>query len=365
MSSNDLSLNNIAYQDPLRSKPIRENHRSIQTEYNALRAEVNEGIASTASEITSARQNFTTLSDNIEERKIYGCGIFTGGLITPQGTADNTLHVSAGHGIVADGRGVNFTAADSSAISVVLKPRWVVAVANADNSVSMEYGNTGDDPELPDLLSSQLPLALIYQNTASPFVATAGVIWDARSQGCMLNQHYYFKIQDAIDAMSGTIGGDLRIGAGKYIEDVDIISKNQFKVTANQGAKILRPDDSSNSLRIATCSDFSWNGGQLQGNDKTGDYSLMQIVNSDTFVMSNIIFDDNKSASATDKHFLIGTCTDFRMDGLMLINSAGTATDNEYQINNSNNYILTSPTRTIRDGFDTYDEMKILIEEYQ
>jgi microcystin-dependent protein len=174
--SNDLNLNSIIYQSALRSKPIRENFTDIQNNFNLLRAEVYASIASTASEVVSARGGFSALIDNINVRSIYGYGVNTGGVITQSGTPNNTVLFSAGNGICPDGSGVSWLGGTSATIGVVTKPRYGVAVINNDSSFAIEWGATATSPSVPLTSSSQLPLASIYQNTTSPVIITDSLI---------------------------------------------------------------------------------------------------------------------------------------------------------------------------------------------
>ncbi len=59
MSSSDLNLNSVGFQNQLRSKPVRENFTDIENNFNALRAEVYASIASTASFSASIRACFS------------------------------------------------------------------------------------------------------------------------------------------------------------------------------------------------------------------------------------------------------------------------------------------------------------------
>ena len=70
--SADLSLAKPQFQDPLRSKIIREGLTSIENNFNSLRDEFATSVASTASEVTNARDNYTTVQSNIQARKIQG-----------------------------------------------------------------------------------------------------------------------------------------------------------------------------------------------------------------------------------------------------------------------------------------------------
>jgi hypothetical protein len=237
MASSDINLNNIGFQSQLRDKPVQQNFSDIQNNFNALRAEVYASIASTASEVTSARDNFGNLTDNIHIRRVYNDGVATGGIITAQGTPDNTVRVSAGEAVV-NGVGCDWSSATSGTVAAVtVASRKIVAAVNSDKTISLELGATGTS-NLPTISSTQRPLAIISQDTASPAVFESGDILDARNQGCFMprRREWKFKIQDAINALGGTLGGDIIIGAGNYYEDLSY--KSNQKLIFESGANL-------------------------------------------------------------------------------------------------------------------------------
>jgi hypothetical protein len=327
--SQDLNLNSIAFQNQLRSKPLRENFTDIQTQFNLLRSEVNATIASTASEVTSARDGFTTLSENINARSIFNNGIATGGEVTAQGTPDNTVHINTGSGICPNGIGVEWVGADSNTIGVALKPRYNVAVINSDDTLSIELGGTADDPVLPTISTTQRPLASWLQGTSGTVTVSNSDIKDARQQGCMYKNKWYWKIQDAVDSVTSTIGGEIYIGAGNYYEDVDLSGLSNIALIFDNHANLYRPSDSNYAIQcINTVGSTQTNvkilGGNLYGNSKQGNKELMKIEYTDNFFLDNILFDGNTSSTATDKNLSINQCNNCIIGKIMPLNSTGT-----------------------------------------
>lgn len=264
--SSDLNLNRINFQNALRSKPVRENFIDIENEFNLLRAEVYASIASTSSEVTTARGGYGSLVENINARYSAGYGVNTGGIVTPQGTPNNTVHYSTGYGVCPDGSGVKWNGGNSSAISVVTKPRYGVSVINSDSSFSIEWGATATNPVYPDLINSQLPLATIYQNTANPPIFNSEKIYDARNQYVLVNnEKYFWKIQDAIN-FYGNTGSDIFVSKGTYREDITY--KNNTKINFSCGSILY---NTIGAIVSATTTDLSskTNAQIIKGNSES------------------------------------------------------------------------------------------------
>jgi hypothetical protein len=328
MASQDLNLNSILFQNQLRSKPIRENFTDIQNNFNALRAEVNAGIASTASEVTSARDGYDTLSKNINARQVWGGGVATGGVVLAQGTPNNTVYVNTGAGICPNGVGVEWDGASSNTVAAVTKPRYIVAVVNSDNTLSLELGATADDPFLPPLTNTQRALGIIYQGTASPAVFNNSDIKDARRQGCLYNDKYYFKINDAVNDVLSTLGGKIEIGAGHYYEDVDLKGKSNLELRFNTDANLYRIADSNYAIQcLNTASSVQTNlkikGGNFDGNGKQGNKELIKIDYTDELTILGSKFDNNNNSTATYINLTLDNCNDFLVDNISLFDGVG------------------------------------------
>jgi hypothetical protein len=171
MASKDLDLNVISFQSALRSKPIREDFTDIQNNFNLLRGEVNAGIASTASEVTSARDNYDNLTDNINARTVWGNRI--NGTASYQVTNDSglTVAVNSGAGIV-NGIGVLHGASATASVSspAASNNRWDVVVVNSDNTRSIVTGTeTTGTATKPGVAQTQMVLARwhIYDTTGT------------------------------------------------------------------------------------------------------------------------------------------------------------------------------------------------------
>ena len=315
MASSDLNLPSVGFQSSIRSKIIRQNFSNIQNEFNALRAEVSATIASTASEITSARDGFGTLQDNIHTRYIFENFHATGGVVTAQGTPDNTVNVSAGEAIV-NGVGCDWAASLSNTISTASTPRFDVVTINSDNTLSVELGNTGGTAILPDLSTTQRPLYLISQDTASPLTIETGDLTDIRQQGAYVNGQYFFKIQDAIDHISE---GTIHVKSGRYYEELDLSGKSNIEIKADNGAEVYRINasnyalTSNNSVSNETTG-IKISGLSFKGNGKAGNIPSVLFNYTDNFIMENCTFDGNTASTASEPDFHIRNCDNFRLD---------------------------------------------------
>lgn len=337
--SSDLNLDSIDFQSNLRSKPIRQNFTDVQNNFNALRSEFAAGVASTAAEVTNARDNLAALDDNIHLRSQNGSFINTGGIVTAQGTPDNTIRISTGSGMI-DGIGASFSSATSATIGAPTTGRLDVVVINSDNTKSIELGNDSADKILPVLGSTQRPLAILTQDTAAPLTIANSDIQEIRRQGAIANGKYFFKIQDAINYISE---GEILIGPGSYYEEIDLIGKSNIKLIGHGGSKIYRPSATEYAIKSVNTVGNETSGIILKdlmlfGNGKAGAIELLNIDYTDKFIMDGVVFDGNASSTATYKDFLINNSDDFRLLNNMIDDYGATT-------------VITNATKYFEDGY--------------
>jgi len=213
--SQDLNLNRITYQSNLRSKPIRENFIDIENNFNALRSEVYASISSTASEVTSARDNFSNLSDNIHIRKVRENDFESYSYCTATSPASMKVRVLAGSGII-NGIGVSWNSATSATLSNPSsgQHRLDLVVVNTDNSVSIVAGTptaTSNDPAWPSIATTQEQLAAIYLTAG-----TSGLIKDAN----------IFNVLPSNDYSDYFIATATTLNQGRYVFNNLVINNN-------------------------------------------------------------------------------------------------------------------------------------------
>jgi hypothetical protein len=171
LASQDLDLEKPQFQSQLRSKPVRNALTDIENNFNSLRAEVYASIASTASEVTSARDNFSALDDNIHERKVFTNVINGTASYMVSNVSGLQVQIAAGSGIV-DGVGVyhNTTATASVTSPAASNNRIDYVIINTDNTQTIVTGTetTGTAVD-PSIASTQMEVAKwkIYDTTGT------------------------------------------------------------------------------------------------------------------------------------------------------------------------------------------------------
>ena len=340
-----------AFQGQLRSKVVRTAIQEIKDGHNELVNEFNVAVASTASEVTNARDNFTTLQENVRIRR-FGDGIGTGGEVSGAGTAVVTY--TAGEGVIANGAGVEFSAGTSGSIATATN-RWDIISVNSDNSVSISAGTDTATDVLPSISNTKRPLAIIHvTDTSGPTIAQSD-IFDARQQGAYFDNKWYFDPQDAIDAVPDATGGHVRVGAGNYYQEIDLSGKNNLTFESDGGANYNRPNDTGYALKSINATGSETTGlkilgGKFKGNSKAGNNELINMAFTDNLVIDGAYLDYNTSATGTYQSALLNSCDGFTANNIVMAQSA-TATG----ITNSNNYIYSSNKVMIaNNGIDDY-----------
>jgi len=159
MASSDLNLNSITFQSQLRDKPVRENFTDIQSEFNSLRSEFQVAVASTATEVTNARDNFGALQDNLHIRRVYGERVANPTDYQVSVVSGLTVQIGTGSGLV-NGVGVSHaTTATASVSAPVSGSRYDIVSVNTDNTRSIIQGTaTTGTPQAPTLADTQMPI---------------------------------------------------------------------------------------------------------------------------------------------------------------------------------------------------------------
>lgn len=166
----DANLNQINFQDPLRSKPVRENFTDVQNDLNDLQSQINTlATPPTGTEVTNARDYHTVLRDRLRSAsKGQGNILISGGLVEEQSTPDMTVSITAGEALV-DGVACKWSAQDSGTITApVSDTRLDYVVVNSDNSISIVSGTLSATPVFPTVASTQLIVsALVVKSTTT------------------------------------------------------------------------------------------------------------------------------------------------------------------------------------------------------
>lgn len=169
MMSSELNLNTISYQDAIRSKQLRENFTDIQNEHNLLRNEFYASVASTASEVTNARNGFSALVTNIEARKKFGNVIVLNTDYKVTAYSGLKTKIAKGSGIV-DGKGVYSATYATAGVTKPAsgKKRYDCWVVGSDSARSIISGTaTTGTPVYPSIASTEMVVSdwIIYATT--------------------------------------------------------------------------------------------------------------------------------------------------------------------------------------------------------
>ena len=312
MASNDLDLNRIPFRSNLRSAREDDNFQEIQTNFNALRSEFSATGLSTAGEIVNARDNMSSLQDNIHLRNMYQGYHDTGGVVTASG--NNILSIASGNYIV-NGVGTDWTAASTGTIGAAVTGRKDVIQISSAGVLSLAAGTDGATAPLPSMANTLRPIYLVSIDTASPQVLTSNRITDIRRQGAYANGKWFFKIQDAIDFVDA---GEIKVMQGEYYEEVDLTGKSNIILKGDKGVNLYRAGGSSYAMKSinvggSETENIIIDGFNFKGNSKGGDFQSLRLTNADKFTLQNCDFDGNSSSSAVMKDFLLSNCDSFTL----------------------------------------------------
>jgi hypothetical protein len=207
----------VAFQDNVDSYPIRTNFANLKNAINGVVDDIAAAsIGTTNAETTAARPYHTALLTRLDSiRKGQFPYVKSGGVVSASTPAAMTVDVSAGEASV-DGVDVKWSTATSGTITApVSNTRYDVVVVNSDSTLSVVTGVASANPILPDIATSQKPLAIITLASTTATI-TASELYDCRQQGCVYMDDgaykWSWKIQTAIDDVTA---GDIYIGRGK------------------------------------------------------------------------------------------------------------------------------------------------------
>jgi hypothetical protein len=183
-----LNLNQINYQDNLRSKPVRENYTDIETTVNNLITEFDAAVGSisTGAEVINARDGFPLLQDRIQHNSNQiGDAVLSGLNIQAQGTPDNTVLLNTGSALI-NGVGIDITSTVSSGTIAAVasgKHRYDMVTINTSEQTTITKGievSTGSGAPFKEPNASQLLLAHLYIDESATVVINSDDILDSR-----------------------------------------------------------------------------------------------------------------------------------------------------------------------------------------
>jgi hypothetical protein len=336
------------FKSKLRSLVPRTALTELENAGNNRQDQIDEMLTPPAgNEVTNARDYASVLRDRLRYAgKAQGNVVITGLEVSASSPAAMTVDYSSGYAVV-DGVLCSVTGGTSGTLTAPTNKRWAVVVLNSDNSISIELGNDSNDRVLPSIASSQRPLALIdLQSTTTEI--TDSEITDISEQGCYVDGHWYFSIQDAIgyvnDRDNYIDAGRITINKGLYFESVDLSGLNKIWLDFQPGAILYRVDDSSYCIKsINTVSNettgIKITGADLRGNGKAGVIELLKFDYTDEFKIIGCRFDGNDSSTAIYKNWVIDHGDNFVLDQNWNLDNSGNQDYSTTNIDNSTNYI--------------------------
>ena len=174
----------INTKDDVDSYPHRTNYANIQAAVNDNYTRITNTLSPGPSEVTDARDNMSSLQENIRLRKNTGDRINGANdlqVVENSGGATNNVQIGTGSGIV-NGVGVeNTSTATSSTISpsAAGNHKRVVFVIASDNTLSTLEGAevlTSATPPYPAISDSQMALAYTIVDSAAVVISDADII---------------------------------------------------------------------------------------------------------------------------------------------------------------------------------------------
>ena len=312
------------FQDLIRSKTVRTALQELQETQNTIIDEINVAIASTASEVTNARDGLSTLQENINIRRVSNTGVSTGGIVTAQTTPDETVLLSAGSCINPNGYGIEWSAQTSASIGTATN-RWDVATINQSGILSIISGSDTAADVLPSLANTFQPIAILHiTDTTGPTIANTD-IYDARYQGARTNNKWFWSIQDAVNDLSSTLGGVVDINPGHYFEEVDLTGKNNIELNYKKGAFHYKGSDNISCIRSSNSSGTETNnikitGGYFKGQGK-GVEPIIKLNYTDSFILDSVTSDGDLIGA---NNMEITNCDNFILSQNLWFNSSGT-----------------------------------------
>ncbi len=222
----DSEVFSIDFQDDVDSFPHRSNYANIKNRHNALvDTAAAASIGTTNAETTAARPYHIALNNRLDQIADQLDNVITnGGAVTESTVPDLNVDVAAVNGTVG---GIQNNITSTSVVGPFVAPtnkRYVVICLNSDNTLNGELSSDVADPILPNVGSTQRPLAYFLLDSTTTAITNA-MITDCREQGLTINNKWFWQISDAITTLNQgsktSEGYRLKIHKGTYIEEVD------------------------------------------------------------------------------------------------------------------------------------------------
>jgi len=290
-----------------------------RTNYATLKNKINEiiddfsavSIGTTNAETTAARPYHTSLKNRLDSiwsgQANY---VKDGGAVTVNGGDPQKFDITAGEAKIT-GIDVKWSASTTATIAYTsTNTRFDIIVANSDSTLEVLTGTESADPVYPSVATTQKPLARLTVGTASI------TITDCRDWGAYYRfegaAKYNWKIQGAVDDISGTSEITEIIAIGEFYEEVDLSGEDNIYLNL-QYSKLYRINSTSYCIvSDNTVSNETTNTrilyGDFYGNSKAGTPELIFMDYADNLIIHGCRFDGNSSSTATYPNMNITNC---------------------------------------------------------
>ena len=232
--------------------------------------------------------------------------------------------------------------------------RYDIVVLNSDSTISIVTGSESGDPIYPAIASTQRPLAILTTSSATTSLNDDTEIRECSQQGCIVDNRWYWLIQDAIDTLNDRASsedkGEVLIRKGRYFEEVDLSGLSNITLRFENGAVMYRISDTNYCIKSINTGGSETIGiriiaSDLRGNTKAGSCELLKFEYTDEFEIRNCRFDGNNSSTATNKNWLINQCDNFFLYQNLNLDNSG---DIDYAETD-----ITTCTKYMEDGYYT------------
>ncbi len=211
---------------------------------------------------------------------------------------------------------------DTGAVTAPTNEQYAAVTVSSDATISIILSSDLADAILPAMAITNRPLSINLLISSTTSITDSDIV-DAKGQGCLLIDtidtiKWFWKIQDAIDAMDNTNGGHITVNAGNYYEEVDFLDNNNTVVEFRGGATVYRADDSSYCIRSinTVANETTGNriiGGVLNANGKAGTNEMVLFEYTDQFHIDGLNIGTNTGSSATNEAALFDNCDNFHV----------------------------------------------------
>jgi hypothetical protein len=347
LTVNDIKV--INFQDDVDSEPLRTNYENLKNAINDNQSQISAiSTAASGNEVVLARDNADSLKDRLNNsEKPMGNVVVSGLQVTEQTVPNMTVQVSAGYAIVNGILCYKSASSNSNTVTAPTNERYDVVVINTDNTLTIVLGNDSADPVLPAIANSQRPLAILKLDSSTTSLNNGVEIIDASEQGCIVDNSWYWKIQEAIDTLDDrtnmTEQGTVIVRKGDYYEEISLNGISNVEIRCDNGVNIFRISDTNYCIKsINTVSNETTGnkifGGYLKGNGKAGSLELLKFEYTDDFMINGTRFDayENSAAStAAHPNFNINQCDKIRLENIMPYDVRGEVNNDTYIVQNT------------------------------